>query len=162
MDGYAVRAADLADASDDAPTRLPVTADIPAGRVDRLTLEPGAAHRIMTGAPMPDGVLMPSSRSSTPTAPPTSSRSAAPWTSAPSVRRRAGSDITTGDLALTDGTVLGAPQIGLLAALGIAEVTVPARPHVVVLSTGSGIVACHNRCSTGRSTSRTVRCSVPR
>ncbi len=55
--------------------------------------------------------------------------------------RRAGSDITAGDLALPAGTVLNAPQIGLLAALGIAEVTVPARPHVVVLSTGSELVA---------------------
>ena len=55
MDGFAVRADDLADASADEPVTLPVAADIPAGRTDDLTLEPGTAHRIMTGAPMPAG-----------------------------------------------------------------------------------------------------------
>jgi hypothetical protein len=50
MDGYAVRAADIAGASVQAPVVLPVAADIPAGRVDVPMLDTGTAHRIMTGA----------------------------------------------------------------------------------------------------------------
>src|SRR5437660_3907557 len=51
MDGYAVRAADLANL----PITLPVVDDIPAGSAPRITVEPGQAARIMTGAPMPAG-----------------------------------------------------------------------------------------------------------
>ena len=50
MDGYAVRAEDVASADADHPVRLPVAEDIPAGRTDQLTLAPGTTHRIMTGA----------------------------------------------------------------------------------------------------------------
>ncbi len=55
MDGYAVRAEDAAGATPDHPVLLPVAEDIPAGRTDQLTLQPGTAHRIMTGAPVPAG-----------------------------------------------------------------------------------------------------------
>ena len=55
MDGYALRAVDVAGATDGDPRELPVTADIPAGRTDVPPLEPGTAHRIMTGAPLPAG-----------------------------------------------------------------------------------------------------------
>ena len=55
MDGYAVRAEDVAGADDRNPVKLPVAEDIPAGRTDELTLQPGTAHRIMTGAPVPAG-----------------------------------------------------------------------------------------------------------
>ena len=55
MDGYAVRAEDTAAATAEHPVVLPVAEDIPAGRTDQLTLQPGTAHRIMTGAPVPAG-----------------------------------------------------------------------------------------------------------
>ena len=55
MDGYAVVAADVATAAADNPVKLPVAEDIPAGRTDLLTLAPGTAHRIMTGAMLPAG-----------------------------------------------------------------------------------------------------------
>ena len=53
MDGYAVLADDVAEASDERPVKLTVAEDIPAGRTDLLTLAAGTAHRIMTGAPLP-------------------------------------------------------------------------------------------------------------
>ena len=53
MDGYAVMAEDVSGASDASPVKLPVAEDIPAGRIDQLRLEPGTAHQIMTGAPVP-------------------------------------------------------------------------------------------------------------
>lgn len=49
MDGYAVVAEDVASATEDTPVQLPVAEDIPAGRTDPLRLQPGTAHRIMTG-----------------------------------------------------------------------------------------------------------------
>ena len=55
MDGYAVRADDIAGASAAEPVRLPVVDDIPAGRTGLVTLAPGTTARIMTGAPLPDG-----------------------------------------------------------------------------------------------------------
>src|SRR5262245_36590180 len=53
--GYAVRADDTATATPEQPVILPVAEDIPAGRTDELTLQPGTAQRIMTGAPLPKG-----------------------------------------------------------------------------------------------------------
>ena len=55
MDGYAVRAAELAGASPTAPVTLPVDGDIAAGDTTRHVLAPGRTMRIMTGAPMPEG-----------------------------------------------------------------------------------------------------------
>ncbi|EUA53424.1 molybdenum cofactor biosynthesis moeA family protein [Mycobacterium intracellulare 1956] len=77
MDGYAVRAEDTASATPENPVVLPVAEDIPAGRTDELTLQPGTAHRIMTGAPLPAGRRR-SFRSRPPTAGWTSCRSASP------------------------------------------------------------------------------------
>ena len=55
MDGYAVRGADVATASDAAPARLHVVGDIPAGKAPTVTVQPGLCARIMTGAMMPAG-----------------------------------------------------------------------------------------------------------
>src|ERR1700742_1301295 len=55
MDGYAIRSVDLAGASGNHPVALPVAEDIPAGRTDIPALQPGTAHRIMTGAQVPSG-----------------------------------------------------------------------------------------------------------
>src|SRR5689334_21432803 len=55
MDGYAVRFADVAGASDDSPVTLPVVGEIGAGQAGLRALGPGAAAKIMTGAPIPSG-----------------------------------------------------------------------------------------------------------
>src|SRR5437773_7147055 len=55
MDGYAVRASDVAAAARGAPVVLPVTGQIPAGDTRTLTLAPGTCARIMTGALLPAG-----------------------------------------------------------------------------------------------------------
>src|SRR5512134_118587 len=55
MDGFAVRAEDIADATNDSPRSLRVVADIPAGSHPTISLGPREAARIMTGAPIPDG-----------------------------------------------------------------------------------------------------------
>lgn len=138
MDGYAVRAAEIASATTDSPVSLPVAEDIPAGRTDRLTLAPGTAHRIMTGAPLPAGAdaVIPVESTDAGT------RTVTIRAAVPIGRhiRRAGSDIEPGEPALAAGTLLGAPQVGLLAALGITDVAVTPRLRVVVLSTGTELV----------------------
>lgn len=139
MDGYAVRAAEVAAATETSPVRLPVAEDIPAGRTDTLILEPGTAHRIMTGAPLPEGadavVPVESTDAST-----TIVSITVPVPAGRHIRL-AGSDITLGEPALRAGTQLSAPQIGLLAALGFAVIEVYRPLRVVVLSTGSELIA---------------------
>lgn len=138
MDGYAVRAAEVAGASEQAPVELPVAADVPAGRADVPALAPGTAARIMTGAPVPDGAdaIVPVERTDAGTS---RVRIAAPAKPGAHVRR-AGEDAAAGQVLLTPGVVLAAPQIGLAAACGRADLAVRRRPHVLVLSTGSELV----------------------
>jgi molybdopterin molybdotransferase len=136
MDGYAVRAAELAGA---VPVELPVSADIPAGRTDVPALEPGTVARIMTGAPLPAGAdaIVPveetdggALRVLIRTAPEPGA-----------FLRHVGEDVRAGDTVLEAGTVLGAAQIGVAAAVGSATLPVRRRPVVLVLSTGSELVA---------------------
>ena len=139
MDGYAVRAAEVAGATEASPVRLPVAEDVPAGRTDVPPMAPGTVHRIMTGAPVPDGAdaIVPVER--TDAGVDEVSVFAAP--DAGAFVRRAGEDAALGAVLLTAGTVLGAPQIALAAACGAATLAVRRRPHVLVLSTGSELVA---------------------
>lgn len=138
MDGYAVQAADIADATADNPVTLPVAEDIPAGRTDRLTLTSGTAHRIMTGAPMPTGADAVIQVERTDGG--TEQVQIHGAVDAGSAVRAAGSDIAVGRRALPAGRVLHAPQLGLIAALGLSEVPVYAPLRVLVLSTGSELV----------------------
>ncbi|MHA6621744.1 molybdopterin molybdotransferase MoeA [Pseudonocardia sp. DLS-67] len=135
MDGYAVRAADVADA----PVELPVEADIPAGRTDVPPLLPGSAHRIMTGAAVPAGAdaVVPVERTDGGLGRVRLSTAPAPGEHI----RRAGEDVRVGDVVLRAGTVLSAPQIGVASAVGSATLPVRRKPRVLVLSTGSELVA---------------------
>ena len=135
MDGYAVRAAEVACA----PVALPVAFDIPAGRTDVPPLPEGAVARIMTGAPVPEGAdaIVPVEQTDGGT-------EVVALKAAPEVGtyvRRAGEDVAAGDVVLAAGTVLGPAQIGVAAATGHARVPVRRRPVVLVLSTGSELVA---------------------
>lgn len=135
MDGYAVVHADVAGASPEHPVVLPVVGSIGAGQADLRTLAAGAAAKIMTGAPVPQGcdAVVPYE-----------------WTDRGAERvritqapepgahvRGAGRDVAVGDLVVAAGTVLGSRHLGLLASLGLARVPVQPRPRVVVISTGT-------------------------
>ncbi|XGP73112.1 molybdopterin molybdotransferase MoeA [Actinokineospora auranticolor] len=139
MDGYAVRASDVAGASADQPVRLPVADDIPAGRVDVRPLAPGTTQRIMTGAPMPAGadavVQVEHTDGGTDVV-----RIDVSVTERTHVRF-SGEDVAVGTVVLRAGTVLHAPQLGLAAAIGVGELPVRRPPRVLVLSTGSELVA---------------------
>jgi len=149
MDGYAVIAADVAAATPDNPVKLPVAEDIPAGRSDALTLRPGTAHRIMTGAPLPVGA--------TAVVPVEATAGGSHWagdisagTDTVSITtaakpgqhiRRAGEDVTAGTKVLRTGQVVTPAALGLAAALGLRELSVIPRQRVLVVSTGSELVA---------------------
>lgn len=134
MDGYAVRAAEVAGASPDAPVRLPVAGDVPAG-APVGELAPGTTLRIMTGAPVPRGadavVEVEVTDGGTETVTITEARTAGTFV------RPAGSDVAVGDEVLPAGALLAAAQVGVLAALGVRQVVVRRRPRVLVVSTGS-------------------------
>lgn len=148
MDGYAVRSVDVVGAGEDTPVELPVAEDIPAGRVDVVPLLPGTAHRIMTGAPLPPGadtvVQVERTDSGEQRV-----RIFAPVGVSTHIRRT-GEDVTEGSTVMTKGTVLGSAQLGLAAALGLANLPVRRSPRVLVLSTGTELVPPGQRLAPGQ------------
>jgi molybdopterin molybdotransferase len=139
MDGYAVRAEDTADATPEHPVVLPVAEDIPAGRTDELTLQPKTAHRIMTGAPVPAGA--------TAIVPVEDTDGGVESVEIRGPRepgkhiRLAGEDVAAGTTVLRQGQVVTPAVLGLAAALGMPELPVIPRQRVLVISTGSELVA---------------------
>jgi molybdopterin molybdotransferase len=138
MDGYAVRVADVAHASESNPVKLPVVGDIAAGSQSAYSVQPGLSTRIMTGAPIPAGAeaVVPIEWTDQGLASVTITRAPKPG----QYIRRAGEDVRSGELVLDTGTRLGPGQIGLLAAVGRDRVKVRPRPRVVIISTGSELV----------------------
>src|SRR6201992_694133 len=139
MDGYAVRADEVASATSDHPVKLPVAEDIPAGRIDVPALGPGTAHRIMTGAPVPGGAAAIVPREGT------DGRTDVVSINAPSVEgkhiRRAGEDVAEGTAVLRAGQVVTPAVVGLAGALGLHELTVIPCQRVLITSTGSELVS---------------------
>ncbi|MDH6144215.1 molybdopterin molybdotransferase [Kitasatospora sp. GP30] len=153
MDGYAVRTADTVNATERYPSVLAVVGEVAAGAGELPAVGPGQAVRIMTGAPVPPGAeaVVPVEWTDGGTGTGEAARAMAPARPGEEVRvrqearegahiRRRGSDIAAGSTVLPAGTLLGPTQLGLLAAIGRASVTVRPRPRVVVLSTGSELV----------------------
>jgi molybdopterin molybdotransferase len=139
MDGYAVLAEDVASATAEQPVKLPVAEDIPAGRTDIPTLQPGTAHRIMTGAPMPVGATAVVPVEATDGGTDVVAINAA---SAEGRHIRcAGEDVAKDSTVLRSGQVVTPAVVGLAAALGLHELTVIPRLRVLVISTGSELVA---------------------
>lgn len=144
IDGYAVRSVDVLSVGgtdDDGLNRevsLPVVGQIEAGARTPSRLQPRQAARVQTGAPMPtlaDAVLP------------------LRWTDGGQSRvrvlrgvrsgayvRRTGDDVQPGDVAVRAGTIIGAAQVGLLAAVGRDKVMVHPRPRMTVLSVGGELV----------------------
>ena len=132
MDGYALRA-------EDTPGRLPVVFRIAAGLPAERPLGPGEAMAVSTGGAVPEGadaviqIENVAEHDNTLEVP----EPVAPGTNV----RPVGGDVTAGAPLLAAGTVLGAAQVGALAAAGVAEVEVSRRPRAVVLSTGTELRA---------------------
>jgi molybdopterin molybdotransferase len=154
MDGYTVQAADTAGASEEAPVRLTVTGDVPAGRAATETVQPGAAFRIATGAPVPtgaDAVVQvewttpldaddrPGERGRDASGPLPAAilvhQAAEPGTA---IRPR-GSDLEEGTTLLEPGRRLRPSAIALAAGAGVGQLEVYRRPTVAVLATGDEV-----------------------
>ncbi|HTV44144.1 MAG TPA: molybdopterin biosynthesis protein [Stellaceae bacterium] len=152
VDGFAVRAADTAGASQRAPVTLMLNEEIlTPGRVPQLAVEAGGASLIATGGMVPrgaDAVLMVEH---------TETREAAGGTLIEVHRPAApgqfiafaGSDIARGETVLPAGQILTSREIGMLAAVGRAEVEVWRRPRVAIISTGDEITAPGERLPPG-------------
>ena len=149
MDGYAVRAEDLAAASELTPTILVVAGRIAAGDPGGQ-LRPGTAAPIMTGAPIPAGAdaVVPIERADPPRFQPQDPDGTAPRGQSVSFHapapvgafvRPTGSDVHPGDRLLDAGTRLGPAQYGVLAGTGLTSVPVLRRIRVLLVATGHEI-----------------------
>jgi len=140
MDGYAARSSEL-------PATLPVIATVAAGQVLTEAIPPRVAVRIMTGAPMPQGLdtvviqeeATVEGRDVTLPASPVGDNI-----------RRAGEDIAAGDIAVRGGERLDAAELGLLAALGYTDVPVTRAPRVALIATGDELVSAADSPSKGQ------------
>ena len=157
MDGYAVRAADVADADAQTPVSLAVIADVPAGVAPQCTVGAGQAARIMTGAPLPNGadavvpVEYTGDRWDAAEEPPLPARVAVHR----AVRvgenvRPVGESIQAGQLLLTPPLRLRPQEIGLLIAVGEAKVAVRRRPRVAIIATGDELIDFHEPLTAGK------------
>ena len=135
MDGYAVRAADLAGASEASPVELAARETIRAGDFPKASVGAGEAARIMTGAPVPPGadsvVMVERTRPGGP--------GRVAFLHAPRLGdhiRRAGEDVKRGTKVLSDGASLRPYEVALLAGQGRTGVEVTRRPRIAVMATG--------------------------
>ncbi len=134
MDGYAVQAADLTGAGSETPVRLRVIENLAAGYIAAQRVAPGAAIRIMTGAPLPEGAdaVIPFEET----------HQEGEWVECFAAMRvgantrPAGEDVRAGERTLTCGMRIRPQEIGMLAALGYGTVSVIRRPRVAILATG--------------------------
>jgi molybdenum cofactor synthesis domain-containing protein len=138
MDGYAVIAGDTSGASTHKPKRLICIGRIFTGQAADVTVTPGACVEVATGAPLPpgaDAVVMVEDTETTGS----DVLVRAAVHPQQHIGRRA-ADIAAGQTVLSPGDVLNPSRLGALAAIGIGEVDVYARPRVAILSTGNEIV----------------------
>lgn len=137
MDGYALRGGDTRGASGDGPARLRVTGRVTAGALAERPLAAGEAHRIFTGAPLPDGAdaVIPQEDVTEDAGVLSVSRAV----DVGAYVRPRGEDIRTGETVLGPGRALGPAELGLLAAVGRQRVRVVKQPRVGILSTGDEI-----------------------
>ncbi|HYM84229.1 MAG TPA: gephyrin-like molybdotransferase Glp [Candidatus Dormibacteraeota bacterium] len=154
MDGYAIRSGDVARATEAAPVRLLVIGEVAAGQAPDTEVQPRAAVRIATGAPLPAGAdaVVPvesttpldaedhagaRGRDASGPLPPAClvHESIAPGAH---IRRRGG-DLRAGDQLLAPGRMLTPAAIGLAAGGGVPRISVRPRPRVAVLATGDEV-----------------------
>jgi molybdopterin molybdotransferase len=139
MDGYAVIAADVTDASTATPARLRVVDRIYTGQMSATAIEPGTCAEIATGAPLPSGADAVVMVEETAKAGETHVGVFGRATAGQNVTRR-GADIVTGDTVVATGDLLTPSRVGAIAAIGVADVDVFAKPRVAILSTGNEVV----------------------
>ena len=165
MDGFAIRSEDTSTSR----VSLKVVADIPAGSTPKVTLQPGEAARIMTGAQVPAGAnaVIPvedtdfHNHAAGTTAPEVISFER-PVKAGENIRTR-GMDIHAGEIVLKKGQTLKPQDLGLLAMLGFANVQVYKKPRIALLSSGDELLAVDAPLESGKirdSNSYTLAASI--
>jgi putative molybdopterin biosynthesis protein len=137
VDGYAVKAEDTFGADENKPAKLKVCGAVNVGEKPEITVERGMAAEIMTGAPIPEGadaVVMTENTERI-------NGEVYVYTAVAIGENvmKAGADIKRGETVVERGSVLGAREIGAIAAVGKAKVKVYKIPRVAILSTGTEI-----------------------
>jgi molybdenum cofactor synthesis domain-containing protein len=137
VDGYAVRSEDTFGADENQPVALNISGMISVGEQPKIVLGKGEAVEIVTGAPLPEGadavVMVEDTERNN-----EQLQIYASVTSGTNIMKK-GSDIKTGQTVLHAGQVLGASEIGVLAALGLTKARCSKPPIVAVLSTGGEV-----------------------
>jgi molybdopterin molybdotransferase len=156
MDGYAIRAADTREATEQAPVRLGIIGDVRAGAASDVIVQPGTAARIATGARLPSGADAvvpveattplddggrPGARGRDATGPLPAACLVHQVVPVGGSVRDEGSDLRAGDVLLRAGTAIGAAGVALLAGAGVERVRVHRRPRIAVLATGDEVRA---------------------
>ena len=138
MDGYAVRAADLAKASEASPVKLTVVETVGAGMMPTRRVSAGEAVRTMTGAPIAEGAdaIIPVERTR---GGGTVVEFLVPAEKGASIRPR-GEDLRLGELVMSAGKTLKPADLGMLASVNRAMVEVIRRPRVAIVATGDELV----------------------
>ncbi|MBK9052130.1 MAG: molybdopterin molybdotransferase MoeA [Chloroflexi bacterium] len=156
MDGYTLQASDSQSATNDRPVELRVIGDIAAGAVADITIIPGTAARIMTGAPLPPGAdaVIPVEDTNE-----AWRDKARPQLTTVQIRRAVqtgdyvrwpGEDVQAGQVVLEAGHMLRPQEIGVLASLGVSQVKVIMRPRVGILATGDELIAVDEALQPGK------------
>jgi molybdopterin molybdotransferase len=140
MDGYAVIAEDTFGASSNDPKTLRVIDSVFTGQIAGTRVSRGTCIEIATGAPLPEGADAVVMAEETERASGDGVRIMTPVYPKQHVGRR-GADITTGQAILEPGVLLNPSRVGALAATGLGEIDVYARPRVSIISTGNEVVA---------------------
>ena len=140
VDGYAVRALDVAGASDDAPVELDVIDEVPAGAASERTVGAGQAIRIMTGAPMPAGADASVMVEDTERLDGGARVRVRRGVEIGSAVRAAGDDVVAGPRLFGPGDVITPAVAGVLASINVHEVTAVRAARVAMLSTGDEMV----------------------
>jgi len=149
MDGYAVIADDVKNATAQAPKILEVVEDIKAGYLSRRRLQKGEASRIMTGAPMPEGADSVVIVENTQKEGINKAKIFKAIKPGENVRRK-GEDIKRGELIIAKGIPLTCAHIGILASLGMPNIRVTRKPKVAVLATGDEVVDVDEKLEPGK------------
>jgi molybdopterin molybdotransferase len=139
MDGFAVRAADTYGASEGLPAYLALCGEVPMGRAPELQVGPGQTARVHTGGMLPpgaDAVVMVEMTQALDERMIEVVRAVAVGENVVPV----GEDIARGELMAASGRRLRAQELGGLAAVGVTEVEVAARPRVAILASGDEVV----------------------
>ncbi len=139
VDGYAVKAIDILGAEKNYPVKLKLfKEDIPAGKSSSFSLEPGMCIQIMTGAPIPQGcdcVVMKEDALK-------EGKDVLVFRECRQGEniRYKGEDVSQGDIVLKKGSKIYPADIGLMASVGISEITINTPPLVGVISTGDELI----------------------